>query len=990
LVGGDFLKSWPSLVLAIIAIILSLVMFSLLFPVKGLLTGTTEKIKVLEESIKNQSTSLSEVTEKISALPDFSSYEKSIADVGDRLNKISEQSEQLTQKLKNFESFGTQIDMLDQTINDSVSRIEGLEKAFIELRHLSGNKDTQLSELTTKLSQLEIMSTEIPAIKDQLLSLNVDQRFVDTAEIIETQKNNLQDQIESLKIEFRSSWQKNESERLAFIDKLDSFQENVEKQKQELVSFQNNWKEELGKLRNENQTVLTALQDEFNTQQNFIQTRIAEIDLLKESFAQLAQNITSLDNKFLRVQELETKVVNFDNLVKDIEEKMDTMKTTVESEVQLIREQIKSFSSSLQGIETSQQSYVEELTNLKNQSTQFIELSSVLPKYETLNANLDTIKNTLTETTSQFVSQNNFEIWKKQLEMQLDDSVKTVEDLRSEMDTMKTTVESEVQLIREQIKSFSSSLQGIETSQQSYVEELTNLSSLINSQLTNLDSKTNVLESNLNQMEETQKTITSRSDQLEILVNGFNQSLETTKSQMVSVSEKINEQFDQIKNEISVGQEKTLLELQDQVEAIGITLPNIESLEEMKSKISELVANEESLKQKIDLIQNEKAMLLAEIEGNEKNIALLQENLENIRSQQSSGDEAMVIIEGKIQSLQNLKDELEDRLVKTDAQLQSLESATKDWGNKWDEMNTLLEKNTADVKQFVAEVKDEYQKIQNDISKKIDDEKLKTFLDTFNNSMNQVLNRVGTLEQFNQEVNKKEIFARVDAIEGKISAVEEKIDSIVQEYGISIPEVETIKEAINDLKQEKQTIEDRVDLLFDTLDGQKYIEETQQSLQSMNQEKDDLRVEIERLSHERFDLEEDLKTKQEELSRIDKELVILKEEKQSAENIKKLEEEKERVEKEVQSLTSDVENKLSQIEFLQKKIQELSAQLDESKKYTSYVILPWDNLWNIARRYYRDGTKWEKILEANSDIIDSPYNLKPYTEIKIPRISMLK
>ena len=54
----------------------------------------------------------------------------------------------------------------------------------------------------------------------------------------------------------------------------------------------------------------------------------------------------------------------------------------------------------------------------------------------------------------------------------------------------------------------------------------------------------------------------------------------------------------------------------------------------------------------------------------------------------------------------------------------------------------------------------------------------------------------------------------------------------------------------------------------------------------MNQEKDDLRVEIERLSHERFDLEEDLKTKQEELSRIDKELVILKEEKQSAENIK--------------------------------------------------------------------------------------------------------
>ena len=64
--------------------------------------------------------------------------------------------------------------------------------------------------------------------------------------------------------------------------------------------------------------------------------------------------------------------------MKDIEEKMDTMKTTVESEVQLIVN-IQRFSAH-SGIETSQQSYVEELTNLKNQSAQFIELSSVLPK----------------------------------------------------------------------------------------------------------------------------------------------------------------------------------------------------------------------------------------------------------------------------------------------------------------------------------------------------------------------------------------------------------------------------------------------------------------------------------------------------------------------------------------------------------------------------------------------------------------------------------
>ncbi|NLJ48318.1 MAG: LysM peptidoglycan-binding domain-containing protein [Candidatus Atribacteria bacterium] len=872
------MKNWPSFVFAVIALILSLVMFVVLFPVKGLLNGTTEKIKILEENTKDQDALLSEITEKISAFPDFSSYEKSITELGDRLAIIGDQSQQLSLKIKTFENLNTQIDMLSQAIHDSVKRVELLEKASIELQHLSGEKDAQISELNTKLNQLETISTEIPIIKDQLLSFNVDQRFVETAEKIENQKNIVQSQIEALKMELKENWQKNETERFAFIEKLNSLQENVEKQKQDLLSFQNNWKEELEKLRNENQTVLARLQDSLNTQQNFIQTQHAEIEQLKESLTQVTQQIATLESQFFQVQDLENKMVVFDKFTKDAEEKMNTMKTSVENEVKVIREQIENLSNSLQGMETSQQSYLEELTNL---------------------------------------------------------------------------------------------------------------SSFIHSQLNNLDSKTNALESNLNQLEEAQKGIAAHSDQLEILVNGFNQSLEEAKNQIVDISRKFNEQFDQIKKEISVDQEETLKELKDQVEAIGVTLPDIESLKEIQLKINEFIENEKSLKENIEFIQNERAMLLNEIEGNEKNIALLQENLEKIRNQQSTSDETIATIEGKIQSLQNQKDELANRLIKTDEQLQLLESSMRNWENKWEVMNDLLEKNTDEVNQFIEEVKQEYQKVQIDISKKIDDEKLKTSLDTFSDSMNQVINRVATLEQFNQEINKKEIFSRVDAIEGKISAVEGRIDSIVQEYGISSPEVETLKEAVDDLKQEKIAIEERVNLLFDALDGQKYIEETQQSLQSMSQEENNLQVEITRLSREKSNIEEDLQVKQKELRRIDQELAVLKEEKQSAENIQKLEEEKKRIEKEVQNLTRDVENKLSQIEVLQKKIQELSAQLDESKKYTSYIILPWDNLWNIARRYYRDGTKWKKILEANSNIIDSPYNLKPYTEIKIPRISTL-
>ena len=84
-------------------------------------------------------------------------------------------------------------------------------------------------------------------------------------------------------------------------------------------------------------------------------------------------------------------------------------------------------------------------------------------------------------------------------------------------------------------------------------------------------------------------------------------------------------------------------------------------------------------------------------------------------------------------------------------------------------------------------------------------------------------------------------------------------------------------------------------------------------------------------------------------------------------------------------LNQKLEEKNTQIEALEKKIAELTAQLEETQKYTSYVILPWDNLWTIARRYYRDGRKWSLIMEANKDVIKDPYSLQPYTEIKIPR-----
>lgn len=37
----------------------------------------------------------------------------------------------------------------------------------------------------------------------------------------------------------------------------------------------------------------------------------------------------------------------------------------------------------------------------------------------------------------------------------------------------------------------------------------------------------------------------------------------------------------------------------------------------------------------------------------------------------------------------------------------------------------------------------------------------------------------------------------------------------------------------------------------------------------------------------------------------------------------------------------------------------------------TYTIVSGDNLWNIARKYYGDGTQWQKIYNANSAVLES-------------------
>ena len=59
-----------------------------------------------------------------------------------------------------------------------------------------------------------------------------------------------------------------------------------------------------------------------------------------------------------------------------------------------------------------------------------------------------------------------------------------------------------------------------------------------------------------------------------------------------------------------------------------------------------------------------------------------------------------------------------------------------------------------------------------------------------------------------------------------------------------------------------------------------------------------------------------------------------------------------------------------------------------SNSTITHKILANDNLYNLAKKYYKDQTKWTKIYEANKDIIPDPHSLNIGQKLLIPGISV--
>jgi hypothetical protein len=54
----------------------------------------------------------------------------------------------------------------------------------------------------------------------------------------------------------------------------------------------------------------------------------------------------------------------------------------------------------------------------------------------------------------------------------------------------------------------------------------------------------------------------------------------------------------------------------------------------------------------------------------------------------------------------------------------------------------------------------------------------------------------------------------------------------------------------------------------------------------------------------------------------------------------------------------------------------------------THKIMANDSLYKLAKKYYNDGSKWEKIYQANRNIMPDPHSLKIGQELVIPNITV--
>lgn len=424
----------------------------------------------------------------------------------------------------------------------------------------------------------------------------------------------------------------------------------------------------------------------------------------------------------------------------------------------------------------------------------------------------------------------------------------------------------------------------------------------------------------------------------------------------------LEEKFLSLEKNVGAWKEDVFQSLRKEVEA----LPTSQDLETIRKDLDALFAEREELRLKLQIALAEYERIAKDLEGKGKDIALLREEV-----QKATGPE-LESLRKQLEAFVSAQKSLEETLGKTEQEIRVLQETLQ---AKDREMETML-RGVAQNVQALSERLEAFGKRLEELG----------VLAPLKESFGVLEARLAEIERFTKEVLKKDLETKMQSLEETVAALRAEVKRVATESQLSSSNWQSVLKLLEGLEKSKASLEQRIQELYGLIEGREKKEEVEKDVQSLLREKEALRLEIAGLAKERMSLEGELEKRKRELADIEKSLAQLRAEKGSAERIRELEEAREKAEKEIQELQEALEAKDTQIADLQRKNEELSLRLEEAKKFTSYVILPWDSLWKIARRYYRDGRKWTVIWEANRDKIPDPQKLQPYVEIRIPRV----
>ncbi|MEN3184426.1 MAG: hypothetical protein ABDK93_05470, partial [Atribacterota bacterium] len=434
--------------------------------------------------------------------------------------------------------------------------------------------------------------------------------------------------------------------------------------------------------------------------------------------------------------------------------------------------------------------------------------------------------------------------------------------------------------------------------------------------------------------------------------------LESVAAQLRTLEEK----FLSLEENVGTWKEDVFQSLRGEIEA----LPTSQDLEAIRKDLDTLFAEREELRLKLQMALAEYERMAKDLEGKEKDIALLQEEV-----RKAAGTE-LESLRKQLETFVSAQKSLEEALGRTEQEIRVLQETLQ---AKDREMETVL-RGVAQNVQVLSERLEAFGKRLEELGA----------LAPLRESLGVLEIRLAEIEKFSKEILKKDLEAKMQSLEETVAALRAEVSRVATESQVSSSNWQSVLKLLEGLEKSKASLEERIQELYRLIEGKEKKEEVERDMQSLLQEKEALRLEIAELAKERMSLEGELEKRKRELADIEKSLAQLRAEKGSAEQIQELEKAKEEAEKGIRELQKALEAKDAQIADLQRKNEELSLQLEEAKKFTSYVILPWDSLWKIARRYYRDGRKWTVIWEANRDKIPDPQKLQPYVEIRIPRV----